>query len=219
MPRPPGSLKPFLEDPDLCSIAAVNFLKSIGLSDIDALSFVAAKSFGKEVKPDSSAIKKHRERLKEGWNLDSFELPCTVAGKVSTLRKKAARNIDDESINPLRMGAAAHAIASAAHVNLNLRREMLSMLSKMGADNAMLQNYILSLLASITDDRRPQTVSDKPAAVAAAEAKRAAKNATRMRQARAANGATPRTESISKKKPWEKLGISRRTWYLKRKPA
>jgi hypothetical protein len=217
MSRPPGTTKPFVGDLDLCSIGAADFLESIGVDEGQALKFVAALSFGNQVKPDEAARKKHRERLKEGWNLDSFELPCTVAGKVSTLRKKAARRID-ESINHRTMIAAAHAIA-AAHGNSNLREEMLSMLAKMSAGDAMLQNYILSLLASIADDRSPQTFLDIPAVVVAADAKRKAKNANRMRQARAANGATPRTESISKKKPWERLGISRSTWYLKGKPA
>jgi hypothetical protein len=219
MSRPPGTTKPFVGDLDLCSIGAADFLESIGVDEGQALKFVAAFSFGNQVKPDEAARKKHRERLKEGWNLDSFELPCTVAGKVSTLRKKAARRID-ESINHRTMIAAAHAIA-AAHGNSNLREEMLSMLAKMSAGDAMLQNYILSLLASVTEDRSPPNFFRYiPAVVvAAADAKRKAKNANRMRQARAANGATPRTESISKKKPWERLGISRSTWYLKGKPA
>lgn len=214
MSRPPGTLKPFLEDPDLYSIGEVDFLESIGFDEGRALKFVAALSFGKQVKPDEAALKKHRERLKEGWTLNSFELPCTAAGKVSTLRKKAARNIDDASINHRTVIATAKLIAFAAHVNLNLRREMLSMLAKMSAGDAMLQNYILPLLASITaDDRPPRTFLDVPAVVAAAEAKRAAKNANRMRQVRAANGAKTRTKNLSQEKPWEKLGMSRRAWY------
>lgn len=37
----------------------------------------------------------------------------------------------------------------------------------------------------------------------------------RKRAERAAKGATPRSESLSATRPWEALGISRRTWYRK----
>jgi hypothetical protein len=39
----------------------------------------------------------------------------------------------------------------------------------------------------------------------------------RKRAARAANGATPRGESISARKPWEAIGISRASWYRRQR--
>jgi hypothetical protein len=244
MSRPPGTKKPFLEDPDLYSIDEADFLESIDCEEGRALNFVAALSFGKQVEPDEAALKKHRsKRLKEGWTLNCFELPCTAAGKISTLRKKAARNIDDESINHRAIVAAARSIAFAGHAKLRRHeasteasfkpefllgeRIRLSILAQMADFDPMLQNYILLLrdkmveeirqVNNFSSDRPPQTFSDIPAE-AAAEAKRKEKNARRMRQARAANGAKTRTENLSQEKPWKKVGMSRRAWYKNGKP-
>jgi hypothetical protein len=223
MSRPHGTKKPFLEDPDLCSIGAVDFLESIGISNFAALGFVAAQSFGKRVELDDKTLKKQSGRLKSSWTIASFEFPSTTArGKISTLRKKAERNIDTASINHRTTVATAHLIAIIAHRNLNLSRGMLSMLAQMNADDAMLQNYIFLLLGTISPVRPPEGVLDVPAVVLKSDDRRAAKNAKnakRMRQVRAAKGATPRADSLSQKKPWEKLRMSRRAWYIKGKPV
>jgi hypothetical protein len=47
------------------------------------------------------------------------------------------------------------------------------------------------------------------------EAARRLRKALKEQQRRCANGARPHTESITRTKPWEADGVSRRTWYRK----
>jgi hypothetical protein len=48
------------------------------------------------------------------------------------------------------------------------------------------------------------------------ERDRCAKDAARKRAARAANGATPRSQAKATTKPWEALGLSRAQWYRRK---
>ena len=50
------------------------------------------------------------------------------------------------------------------------------------------------------------------------EEERKARELERYRRRRAASGARPQSESLSRTKPWERLGMARSTWYARGKP-
>lgn len=78
----------------------------------------------------------------------------------------------------------------------------------------------LGRLLELSDEERTRLRITTIGAIDKSKRKRTAerkeKDRERKRQARAAKGATPRDRSLSAVKPWEELGISRRTWERRR---
>jgi hypothetical protein len=212
MGRPPGTTKAYESDPDQFAIGMLDYARVLGL---DAPALVAAAACGKAVDPDNRTLKKHRELLKAGWAIQSFDVTHSRDGTISRLRKKEKRVSDKAN----RRGFVATAIFVAMQLP-HLAPDMLSVMARMvHEDDLQLRSFIASLINAVTTDLPiDQCVVKMPPAnpITRASAKKD-RNAKRMKAARAANGAKTRIGNLSAEKPWEKLGMSRRTWYNKSK--
>jgi hypothetical protein len=74
-----------------------------------------------------------------------------------------------------------------------------------------------ALLAQNSATVARETIVDSSSTERAARRKQ--RNAAAMRAHRAALGAAPHASSAARTKPWAVIGISKRTWYRKKKAA
>lgn len=77
---------------------------------------------------------------------------------------------------------------------------------------------MLDVTDKIRDEARAWGIVPKDMTVEALKARVRSNQAARCAARRAANGATPRSQSLARTKPWDQLGMSERTWYRRGRP-
>lgn len=214
MGRPPGTTKNYHTDIDQFAIGVLDYARVLGLENPVLLATAAC---GKAADPDTCSRERHRELLKAGWAIQSFDVKHSREGTISRLQKKEKRVADEVNRRTL--------VATAIFVTNplpHLAPDILPLMARMvHEDDLYFRSFIGSLINAVSPDLPiAQCVVKMTAAtpITRANAKKV-RNAKRMNAARAAKGAKTRIGNLSAERPWEKLGISRRSWYGKGKPG
>jgi hypothetical protein len=79
--------------------------------------------------------------------------------------------------------------------------------------------HYLSIPYCVREKLKLKTVGSLDVLKTARKELRRREDKLRKRRERRAQGATPQTEALSNTRPWEALGISRRTWERRGKPG